>query len=390
MKNKPALSIQEEQRAVFEDASVTLKVWLAESTAKSRVAYHGGLRLHTPCVNGMYQGIWPDDFLLPLLVDPSLLDQPTLIKAIEFISTSTLGLPCLPDRIEPDGMPVMQPGKLSEPHAHRMPLHLPAAWLRVLDHAQAIGVNIPKKADWARLFQRSLDAVPFACGLAYIDPQRPHVGFGFHDPCAITGFELASSLVLYRGLQRADAFFADVVPQDQRERWRTQAEGIEDNLDRLWSEQDGAYFAGSKDCRQVDVWFNGLAYWLSSPEKQHRIVSWYKANRDKIFLSGCTRQIAEKSGWLRELVKIPPGNYTNGGFWSTGTGFVLPAIADQDPIFAAELVQQLMDNFEQTSFAEWIGADGQGNGAKGFLAGIAMPALALRSIIEKQSLLNYF
>ncbi|HKL23011.1 MAG TPA: hypothetical protein VJ904_14490, partial [Tichowtungia sp.] len=101
-------------------------------------------------------------------------------------------------------------------------------------------------------------------------------------------------------------------------------------------------------------------------------------------------QIAEQDGWQRELVNVPVGTYTNGGFWSTGTGFVLPAIADQDPAFAAELTKDLVANMEQTAFAEWIAADGKGNGAKGFLAGIAMPVMGLQSIIEKQPLLNWF
>ena len=377
-------------KTVFTDAQAKLRGWLTDCTVKSRVDYHGNLRMHTPCVNGMYKGIWPDDFLWPLMADPSLMDHDTLEGAIEFVSAGVLGLPCLPDRIEPDGMPVMQPGMYENPHAHRMPLHLPAAWLRLLDLAQAAGVRIPQKAEWAKLFQRSLDAVPFSCGLAYIDPQRPSVGFGFHDPCAITGFELASSLVLYRGLQRAAAFFGGVIPQEQTQRWSEQAQGIQDNLYRLWSEKDGAYFAGSKDCRQIDVWLNGLAYWISDSEKQKQIVSWYKANSEKIFLDGYTRQIAEQDGWQRELVHVPVGNYTNGGFWSTGTGFVLPAIADQDPRFATELTKDLVASMEQTAFAEWIAADGKGEGAKGFLAGIAMPAIGLQSIIKKQPLLNWF
>lgn len=373
----------------FADAFAKLKHWLRDNTVRSRIEYADGLRLHTPCVSGIYKGVWPDDFLFPLLVDPSLLDAQTLTKALEFVTGSVVGLSLVPDRIEPDGMPVMQPGGLGNPHGQRMPLHLPAAWVRLLDNAQAMGAPIPRKAEWARLIQRSFDAVPFACGLAYVDPQRPCVGFGYHDACAITGFELMSSLALYRGLQRAAVLFADVVTPEQKQRWLAQAQGIQDNLYRLWSEKDGAYLAGSKDCRQVSVWANGLAYWLSPPEKQSRIVAWYKANKEKIFLRGCTRQIAEEKGWQRELVKTPPGTYMNGGFWSTGTGFVLPAIAHQDASFAKDLVEQLLANMEKTEFAEWISADGKGNGAKGFLAGIAVPALGLRSILEKQPLLGY-
>ena len=380
----------DDARVPFMDALAKLKKWLADCTVKSRIDYAGGLRLHTPCITGIYKGIWPDDFLYPLLVDRSLVDEVTMRRALEFITESVVGLSQVPDRIEADGLPVLQPGGLREPHGQHMPLHLPAAWVRLLDYAQQMGAKIPRKADWARVVERSFNAVPFSCGLAYVDPQRPGVGFGFHDPCAITGFELMSSLVLYRGLQRAAALFADVVEPVQQQRWLSQADGIRNNLHRLWSEEDGAYFAGSKDCRQINVWANGLAYWVSALEKQRRIVAWFKANRNKIFLAGYTRQIAEEKGWQRELVATTLGSYTNGGFWSVGTGFVLPAIADQDAGFAVELTKELLQNMENTSFAEWIFADQRPSGATGFLAGLALPALGLQSILERQPLLTYF
>ncbi len=380
----------DDARVPFMDALAKLKKWLADCTVKSRIDYAGGLRLHTPCITGIYKGIWPDDFLYPLLVDRSLVDEVTMRRALEFITESVVGLSQVPDRIEADGLPVLQPGGLREPHGQHMPLHLPAAWVRLLDYAQQMGAKIPRKADWARVVERSFNAVPFSCGLAYVDPQRPGVGFGFHDPCAITGFELMSSLVLYRGLQRAAALFADVVEPVQQQRWLSQADGIRNNLHRLWSEEDGAYFAGSKDCRQINVWANGLAYWVSALEKQRRIVAWFKANRNKIFLAGYTRQIAEEKGWQRELVATTLGSYTNGGFWSVGTGFVLPAIADQDAGFAVELTKELLQNMENTSFAEWIFADQRPSGATGFLAGLALPALGVQSILERQPLLTYF
>jgi len=377
-------------REVFTDSLARMKEWLRECAIQSRTDYAGGLRLHTPCVTGIYKGIWPDDFLWPLLAEPGVSDVSTLSRALAFITESVIDLPRVPDRVEPDGMPVMQPGALAAPHARHMPLHLPAAWVRLLDCLHKRGAEIPRKAEWARLIARSFDEVPFSCGLAYVDPQWPGVGFGFHDPCAITGFELMSSLVLHRGLLRAAALFADVVEPAQCERWKALAEDIKRNLYRLWSESDGAYLAGSKDCRQVNVWANGLAYWLSDPEKQRRILAWYKGHREAIFLSGYTRQIAEEEGWQRSLVDVPLGTYTNGGFWSTGTGFVLPAIAHQDPVFAADIAARMTDTMESTSFAEWISLDREGGGARGFLAGIAMPAIGLMSILEKQPLLAYF
>lgn len=170
--------------------------------AKRRVAPNCNLLM--PQAGSGYNGVWPDDCLYPLMALPSLADREELAGVIEFLSDSVLGLPVVPDRVEPDGLPIMSPGP-SQPGkamAPRMPLHLPAAWVRLLDYYQLFGVEILQKKDWAALIARSFAAVPFANGLAYNDPQSPTVGFGFHDSIRMTGMELMSSLMLYRGFQR--------------------------------------------------------------------------------------------------------------------------------------------------------------------------------------------
>jgi hypothetical protein len=377
-------------RALLASVSGRLHERLAACAERSRIEFSGGLRLHSPCASATYRGIWPDDFLWPLAAVPSLADNETLARALSFITASVVDLPRVPDRIEPDGMPVMQPGALSAPHAWHMPLHLPAAWVRLLDVLHARGLEIPRIEEWARLIERSFAQVPFACGLAYVDPQRPGAGFGFHDPCAITGFELMSSLVLFRGLQRAARLFAHAAPPGVLRHWEGLAASIRENLSRLWSEKDGAYLAGSKDCRQVNAWANGLAYWLAGPAEKPRIVDWYRRHRDQLFRGGCTRQVAEPGGWQRQLVDIDVGTYTNGGYWATGTGFVLPALADQDAAFAAEIAAPLIDTLERTGDSEWIAADGAPGGARGFLAALSLPCLALRCILDGRSLLEAF
>lgn len=369
-------------------ACTTLKRHLGAVMENSQVEYDAGLRLHTGSASH-YAGIWPDDFLYPLIVDPAYLDGPTRQAVLDYLTASCADLDRVPDRVERGGLAVMQPGSLRSPHAQRMPLHLPAAWVRLLDYFETWGARIPRKEDWARLIERSFDQVPFSCGLAYVDPQSPGVGFGFHDPCAITGCELMSSLVLRRGLQRAASLFRDQAPPGVRQRWLRLADGIAANLRRLFDAQQGAYLAGSVDCRQVNVWGNGLAYWLSGPTERRSIAAWYAGNRSRIFLRGCTRQIAEAEGWQRQFTPLPAGTYTNGGYWPTGTGFVLPAIADQDAELAAELAGDLAAGIEAAGFCEWIAADGTPNGARQFVAALALPALALKSILEQRPLLEY-
>ena len=254
-----------DEKIRFSELLETLRKYLFDFFEQSKVIFDGNLLLHSPCVSETYRGIWPDDFLYPLMVNPGFYDREMLNRIAGFLTRSIVDLDRFPDRVEADGMPVMQPGPLSGPHAIEMPLHLPGAWIRLIDHLEKWGATIPRKDDWARVFRRSIDQVPFSCGLAYIDPQHPRVGFGFHDPEAITGFELMSSLVLHFGLKRAARFFKGHIDDTEINRWNRLGLDIAGNLHRLYDPDQGAFLAGSKDCRQVNVWANGLAYWMVQP-----------------------------------------------------------------------------------------------------------------------------
>lgn len=366
-----------------------LRGLLTNSVQRSKISFGPGRYWHSPSISATYRGIWPDDFLYPMLVQTGLYPKETLTDIAGFLTDSIVDLPCFPDRVEADGMPVMQPGNLGSPHAQHMPLHLPAAWVRLIDHLEQWGAVIPRKDDWARIYERSMKLVPFSCGLAYVDPQHPGVDFGFHDPEAITGFVLMSSMLHYYGLKRAARVFRGHIAPEVVQRWERLAAGVRENLHRLYDKEQGAFLAGSKDCRQVNVWGNGLAYWMSDTPVRKAIVEWYRQHQDEIFLHGCTRQIAEPGGWQRQLVNVPVGSYTNGGFWSIGTGWVLPAIADQDPAFARSIAEQMVKSVSTMGIPEWIDAKGAG-GASGFLAGIAGPMIGLKAIVERRPLGDFF
>ena len=360
---------------------------LAELAAGAKRQLGNRPTLLMPQAGDGYSGVWPDDSLYPLMALPSLANKEELQGTIRFLSDSMLELEYVPDRVEPDGLPILSPGPSDEPPmTHRMPLHLPAAWVRLLDYYQHFGVEIPQKEAWARLIERSVNCVPFANGLAYADPQKPPIGYGYHDSIKIAGWELMSSLVLMRGLERAVTLFeADVAPS-VRERWAQLAKGVRANLHRLYDPRIGGYVAGSRIGRQFSVWANGLIYSLATSETKTRIVRFYREHQRAIFLRGCTRQIAEP-GWEGNG---PGDSYHNGGFWATGTGYVLPALAGQDPPLAVQLAEELVENLPKINFAEWIGADGKPAGAQRFLGSVSLPLLGLKSVLAKRPLLDYF
>jgi len=158
-----------------------LQKYLVSISKTTRVKGYNGLTILRPSEN-VYCGIWPDDFLFPQIVCPGIITKDELFETIVFLTHSITKLQVVPDRVEPDGLPIMQPGWYDSPHSYRMPLHLPAAWMRLISYAEEWGIEIPQKDSWARIIKKSFDDVPFSCGLAYVDPQRPYIGFGFFDP----------------------------------------------------------------------------------------------------------------------------------------------------------------------------------------------------------------
>jgi hypothetical protein len=158
------------------------------------------------------------------------------------------------------------------------------------------------------------------------------------------------------------------------------------NLGRLWDPAVGGYVGGTRLGRQFSVWANGLACSLADAPGRQAIVDWLRRHREQVFLKGCTRQIAEPS-WQGTG---GGGRYQNGGFWATGTGYVLPAIWDQDPAWAVDLVEEMTAALPGLQFAEWLDAQATPSGAKGFLASVTLPLLGLRAILEGKALIELF
>jgi hypothetical protein len=382
---RPNLSA--EVREKCQAAAKLLAGYLTDLVAGAKRREENGLVLVMPCVTSAYSGVWPDDSLYPLIALPSLANKNELTGVMNFLTDSIVDLEYVPDRVEPDGLPILSPGQSNKPPmTDRIPLHLPAAWVRLLDYYQGFGVKIPRKDEWAQVIARSIDRVPFADGLAYADPQHPPIGFGFQDSIKISGWELLSSLALYRGLQRAVTLFDGAIEPSTLKHWAHLADNIQANLYRLYDPNVGGYCGGSRQGHQFSVWGNGLIYPLANDAAKRSIVKLYRDKRERIFLRGCTRQVAEP-GWQGN---DNAGRYQNGGFWATGTGYVLPAIIQQDPDLAMELLADLTTNLPKIDFAEWLDAAGNPNGALKFLGSVALPLMGLNSILQGKPLIEYF
>ncbi len=346
-----------------------------------------GYALIRPCSSKWYNGLWHDDFTWPMIGYPELQKGPELNDAVRFVTRASLDLPTVPDRVEYDGTPIMSPGGGdNRPMSESMPLHLPSAWVRLLSYAAKAGCAIPEKERWAQLIKRSYQQVPFAFDLVYSNPQRSIVGFGFMDSIRLTGLDLMTSLVTIRGLERSAELFKGAIDDETIKQWKRQAAKIRKGITRLFDEKIGGFMGASRKGRAFSVWGNGLGWSLADKNQQKIIARTFTEKWSKIFLQGCTRQVPGPKGW--------PGTdrgvtYQNGGYWGTGTGFVLPAIADFDAPKALALAKELLANFEKIKYAEYLQQDGAPAGPMEFLGTVSMPMVGLRAIIENKPLLDY-
>lgn len=344
-----------------------------------------GRELLRPCASPYYNGVWHDDFTWPHIGLPELRKTPVMRDTIAWLTDAMVDLPVVADRIEFDGTAVMSPGPWNaRPMSEEMTLHLPAAWTRLLSYAAEDGIEIPRRRDWARLLERSFARVHFSFGLVWNDPQRDTVAFGFYDSIKLNGLVLMTSLVMKRGLERAAALFEKDLAAETIADWQNKAKRIGENLHRLFDESTGGFVGATKTGRGFDVWGNGLAWPLATPAQREVIAAFFAKHRDAIFACGCTRQTPYPDGWPGTKAK----GYQNQGFWATGTGFVLPALAEADPDFALRLAQDLVENLDQFKRHEFIDAAGKPGGPEDFLASLSMPLMGTRAILTGRSLLD--
>lgn len=372
----------------LEESYLLLKGYLKTCIEKTKIQTDK-IRAFKPS-DGLYDSIWPDDFAFPTMVYPECLSIEEYQRIADFLTESCQGLAVVPDRVRFDGVPIMSPGPFGEPISHRMAAHLPSAWVRLLSHLEKLGVTLKNRAFWAKLIDRSFRHVEYVDGLVYIDPNKPYVGFAYHDCIAITGHDFLSSIVTMKGLRRAAILFQEDLPSVIREEWLSIASRIESSLSRLYETKKKAFLAGSVTGRQVDIWANGLYYGKANPEEKQGIREYLINHMEQIIYQGCTRQISESNGWEKLMVDMPVNRYMNGGYWPTGTGYIFQAIYEGDRKSGIQLIRDLIAALPKYDYPEWINKEGIISNERHFHMAMAMPMLAIRSVIEGGCLYDYF
>lgn len=213
--------------------------------------------------------------------------------------------------------------------------------------------------------ERTLATVPCeaSTGLVWIDPAAPHTGYGFTDTIAITGRHLFCSLLRFEAYGILATLARAAGQPEAATRHAGEAERIRSHLELLWSPEHELYFAGSQDCRQADVWGSAYACALGAPDAARRlaIARTLFTQRERFVWRGQIRHLLQPEHWQRLIVEADwtrPGEFQNGPFWGTASGWVAETFELHQRGAGLELVVALTADFATHGVWECVGPDG--------------------------------
>jgi hypothetical protein len=219
--------------------------------------------------------------------------------------------------------------------------------------------------------------------------------FGFCDSVSKSGRLLFTSILKFRAANMLSELFAASGDQIKAPRYREDAVRIRRAI-------PGAFFHASADGvrgwlhsatgvgNQPDVWGSAFAVWSGVVDEQVATKvsrALVQAYRERTAVQqGCVRHILTtdpRGGWQLSISK--PGEYQNGGYWGTATGWYIAAMHRVDSKAASDMAREyvrfLRANLRpdgMTESWEWFNPDTGKRVNPLYVATVALPYISLR------------
>jgi hypothetical protein len=328
----------------------------------SRVTAHDGTILYTPDGMGNYRALWTRDFAYMVENAGDLIPLEHIESGIRYLIRGIRADGAAPDRVRPDGVAIYTAGPDTAPIGR--PNIDNAQFLAILTDECLRRVS-PARAEslfqeWSGPLDRALDYIPrSAAGLVYNDPADPHSPYGFTDTVGKTGELFFESLLYWTACHRMAAWHRRHGIPNRAEDYARRTDQIVAALGRLWDDKQGVFLAATTDCRQIDIWGNACALYLNLPlgAKRKSILDFLSSRADRFVWRGQVRHLPADEHWERLLIPIEPGRYQNGAYWATASGWMMFALAQQDPEFGRRMWRELLADFQTHGVCECINRD---------------------------------
>ena len=319
-----------------------------------------GVPMYTPDGVKNYNALWTRDFNYMLEYAGDYIPLENAIACIEYLLENVHEGDCwLPDRVYANGAVNYAAGDM--PYNRRnldnncfIVISMDCV-LQRMDKEE--GKALLSK--WESTLMTALASIPKADnGLVYNDPQDPHSPYGFTDCICKTGMLMKESLLLWRAYsimakwQEAYGMDGSVAAAG--------AAKIEDVLLETFLNADGMLDAATVDCHQTDVWGSCYAVSIGFPMEESvkkGIADYLAANYNDLVQMGQLRHTAPDTYWQRLLSMVNEGEYQNGAYWATPTGWLVDALVKYYPDLARITIQDIVTYYEEVGIYECVNGD---------------------------------
>jgi len=320
-------------------------------------------KMFTPDGMGSYHALWTRDFEYHLEGAPRLISKEDAIAALDYTLDHAREDGWMPDRVYQNGFTMYVAGREDEPELYPANLdnnsYAALSFCAVLDK---IKDEKEKKAYFnsrKKKIIRALDVMPKApCGLIYNDPLDPHSPYGYTDTIGKTGLLCFESLLYYRACKTFAAKCKKMGDAKNANIYTCAYKLIEASFEATFLRSDGFLSAATGDCAQPDVWATAYALSLCFPLSEgakKAMTDALVSNCDSITYHGQIRHLAYGQYWEKLLWhNYEKGEYQNGAFWSTASGWFIDAVYKKDPALAMKLLDEVVAYFFELGIYECI------------------------------------
>lgn len=332
----------------------------SELIAACKKKAYDGTVLFTPDGVGNYDALWTRDFGYMVEYCGDLMDPEEIRGCIEYTIARQRADGWMPDRSELGGDAEYAAGAKGSPVGRANLDNTPFLVFAVYFYFQYVS---QKRAcmlfdKWREALDKGMTCIPVGDrGLVWNDPSDPHSPYGFTDTVCKTGNLFMESVIYWRACRMMEELHCRYGDTEKAAGYGKASEKVEKSLSSLFDPQIGAFMAADGDCRQTDVW--GMLYALAvdypMEDSIHRSVEkWLLENRHRYLYKGQVCQLPDGAPWEKLLIEVPAGEYQNGAYWATASGWALKFFRKADPAFAEVMLEALLADFETKGICECV------------------------------------